>query len=232
MKCAINARLLSAAKLTRQDAIFADIGTDHAYLPLFLLQTGRIKSAFCADINEGPLASARQNAEERGLENKIEFLLTDGAAALSGRGITDYAICGMGGELICEIIDRAPHLMESGVNLILQPMSKQKTLRSYLLSHGFEIKAESYSYDAGKYYVCLLATYSGKVRQMSEIEAELGAEGAEYFGDGERVGYLKAILAARLRAYNGKIKAGRSEIPEEELIRGITDLLHSLEGRK
>ena len=97
MKSAINARLLSAAELTRQDATFADIGTDHAYLPLFLLDEGRIKYAYCCDINEGPLDSARRNAEERGRLDKCEFILTDGAAVLSGKGITDYAICGMGG---------------------------------------------------------------------------------------------------------------------------------------
>ena len=60
---AINARLASAAELTRQNAIFADIGTDHAYLPLFLLEEGRIEYAYCSDINEGPLASAESKAK-------------------------------------------------------------------------------------------------------------------------------------------------------------------------
>ena len=104
-----NARLASAAELVRQNAIFADIGTDHAYLPLFLLESGRINFAYCSDINEGPLASARKNAEERGMVDKMDFILTDGATVLRDRGITDYAICGMGGELIADIIHRAPN---------------------------------------------------------------------------------------------------------------------------
>ncbi|MBR4835801.1 MAG: SAM-dependent methyltransferase, partial [Clostridia bacterium] len=119
-----NARLASAAELVRQNAIFADIGTDHAYLPLFLLESGRISFAYCSDINEGPLASARKNAEERGMVDKMDFILTDGATVLRDREITDYAICGMGGELIADIIHRAPHLYDGGVNLILQPMSR------------------------------------------------------------------------------------------------------------
>ena len=155
MRSALNARLLSAAELTRQGACLADIGTDHAYLPLFLLSEGRISFAYATDINEGPLSSARKNAEEYAFADKMEFILTDGAAALRGKGITDYTICGMGGELIRDIIDRAEHLKDAGVNLILQPMSRQEKLREYLASHGFRIVKESYSYDAGKY--CLYA---------------------------------------------------------------------------
>lgn len=231
MKCALNARLLSAAELTRQDATFADIGTDHAYLPLFLLEGGRIKNAFCSDINEGPLASARRNALERGLIDKIEFILTDGAATLDGRGITDYAICGMGGELIADIISRAPHLMDGRINLILQPMSRQAHLRSFLAKSGFEVKCESYSFDAGKYYVCLLATYTGVSRDIDGIEAELGSPAAAYLGNEQRIGYLQAILKARKRACEGKRLGGVASPDEEKLIYALESLLSTLEGR-
>ena len=227
-KSAINARLLSAAELTRQDATFADIGTDHAYLPLFLLESGRIKSAVCSDINEGPLASAKKNAEERGMMDKMSFILTDGATVLSGLGVTDYAICGMGGELIADIIERAPQLKDSSINLILQPMSRQSVLRKYLAQAGFEIKVESYSYDAGKYYVCLLATYTGKPYEMDEVSAELGTPGAEYRNDTAREGYVKTLLAARLRASEGKRLGGVTEIPETQVISAAEELLKNL----
>ena len=207
-KSALNARLLSAAELTRQDATFADIGTDHAYLPLFLLDEGRIKYAYCCDINEGPLNSARRNAEERGRADEMSFVLTDGAAILSGRGITDYAICGMGGELIADILDRAPHLRDGGVNLILQPMTRQEKLRAYLAANGYSVLCESYSFDAGKHYVCLLATYTGKCREISELESIVGSPDSQYRGDNSRTAYLKAKLASLERAYNGKVEAG------------------------
>ena len=132
IKSALNARLLSAAEMVRQDAIFADVGTDHAYLPLFLLEEGRIKRAFCSDINKGPLDSARRTAAERGLEDKITFVLADGATALRDKNITDYAICGMGGELIAKIIEDSPHLYDTDVHLIIQPMSRQAILRKFL----------------------------------------------------------------------------------------------------
>lgn len=222
---AINARLAVAAEMTRQNAIFADIGTDHAYLPLFLLSRGVIDFAYCSDINEGPLASARRNAEERGYTDKMEFILTDGAAALSGKGITDYAICGMGGELICDIISKAPQLYDGGVNLILQPMSRQATLRKFLAAEGFEVKCEGYSYDAGKYYVCLLATYTGIKREIDEIEAELGSPDAVYKNNEARQGYLTTLLNARRRAMKGKIRGGMENPPERQIVCEIEKVL-------
>ena len=222
---ALNARLLCAAELTRQDATFADIGTDHAYLPLFLLESGKIKFAYCCDINEGPLASARKNAEERGRLSETEFILTDGAAVLSGKGITDYAICGMGGELIADIIERAPHLKDPSVNLILQPMTKQEKLREYLASAGFKITRESYSLDAGKYYVCLSAVCDGKCREISPLEALAGSSESTYSGAEYRRKYLENKLSSLVRAVDGKKDAGIDCADDEELIASLKDLI-------
>ena len=232
MKGAINARLLTAAELTRQKAIFADIGTDHGYLPLFLLDEGRIEYAYCCDINEGPLASARKNAAERGRLDKCEFILTDGAAVLSGRGITDYAICGMGGELIADIIDRAPHLRDVAVNLILQPMSRQEKLRRYLYSAGFRIISESYSIDAGKRYVCMLATFDGKSREISDLEATAGTADVEFIGRDHRIAYLKAKLNSLERAYAGRSESGMSSDADERLIAELKELILHIEEEK
>ncbi len=229
MGSALNARLLSAAELTRQGAVLADIGTDHAYLPLFLLSEGRISYAFATDVNKGPLASARANAEEYGLTEKMSFILTDGATALSGKGITDYTICGMGGELIADIVDRAPHLNDASINLILQPMSRQEKLRAYLLSHGFEIICESYSYDAGKYYVCLQATYTGKCREISEIEAHIGAKNAKIVNKDCQISYLETKIASMKRALDGKISAGKYNADEAKIIEEISEYIKTLQ---
>ena len=228
IKSALNARLLSAAELVRQNATLADIGTDHAYLPLFLLDCGKINSAYCCDINEGPLAAARRNAEERGRLSDTDFILTDGAAVLSGKGITDYAICGMGGELIADIIDRAPHLKDENVNLILQPMTKQEKLRAYLASSGFKITHESYSFDAGKYYVCLGATYCGECREITPLEAIAGAKDAIYSNPQCRVKYLEARLRSLERAYNGKSESGNQTLADKELIDELTDYIKNI----
>lgn len=224
----LNDRLLSAASLVRQGAVFADIGTDHAYLPIFLLSEGRIGRAVATDINAGPLSSAERNVAEAGYTHLVEFRLTDGAASLADLGITDYAICGMGGELIAEIISHAPHLFDKNIRLILQPMSRQDVLRRYLVANGFDIKREIYSSDAGKYYTCILAEYTGIQLEISDREAVLGLDSTEHTGDG-RYGYLMTRLSSLRRAADGKIRGGDQSPAELDLIREIEKRISDFE---
>ncbi len=228
MKCALNARLLSAAELIRQNVILADIGTDHGYLPIFLLEQGRISHAFCCDINEGPLNSARRNAEEAGFTDRMSFVLTDGAAVLSGRGISDYAICGMGGELIADIISRAEQLRDPAVRLILQPMTRQEKLREYLASEGFKVLSESYSFDAGKHYVCLLAVYDGRAREITPLEAVTGFSDSDFSGRECRIKYLENKLRSLERAAEGKRQSGADVDADRELTAALKDYINTL----
>ena len=223
----LDARLMSAAELVRQGAVFADIGTDHAYLPIFLLESGRIERAVLSDVNRGPLDSALRNATEHGLADRVELVLTDGAAALSGRGITDYAVCGMGGELIARIILDAPHLKERGVHLILQPMSRQAVLRRELARLGFAPIAEKYSYADGKYYVCMLYEYNGEPHEMDGISAELGLlPGA---ADREAcLGYLCAKLSSAERARDGILSGGGDAAHERALCDALAERIQYL----
>ncbi len=171
---ALDARLASAAEYVRQGAVFADIGTDHAHLPIFLLQTGKISAAVAADIARGPLLRAEENAKKHNLYEKITFRLTDGLTGLSSLGITDIAVCGMGGEMISMILEREPFVKNEKIRLILQPMSKQDTLRRYLAKNGFLIISETLSRAAGRVYSCICAEYSGKPYEMTEAEYLVG----------------------------------------------------------
>ena len=216
---------MSAVGFVRQGAVFADIGTDHAYLPLFLLSEGRIERAVLADINEGPLESARRNAEATPYADKVELCLTDGAAALQGKGITDYAICGMGGELIAEIIERAPHLRDESLNLILQPMSRQSVLRRYLASRGFSITAECYSEDSGKLYVCMQVKFVGERREISDAEAEFGWKTTEIVNKNLQMEYIKQKKQSLTRAAYGKRLGGEDTSAEEALIAAAEELI-------
>ena len=224
MHSAINARLLCAAEFTRQNATFADIGTDHAYLPLFLLDLGRIKYAYCCDINEGPLASARRNAEERGRLDRTEFILTDGATALAGKGISDYAICGMGGELIADIIEGAPFLRSADLHLILQPMTKQDVLRRYLASRGFKISREKYTVEGRHNYVTMLAEYVGEPYEISDLEAEIGLPPYLLSENPERLSYVLEKTRALEKVVRGKELGGKDVSLDKELLNIMKNL--------
>ncbi len=222
---ALTPRIRSAAELVRQDAVFADVGTDHAYLPIFLLTEGRVRFAYCSDINEGPLASARRNAEAAGVCSRVEFLLTDGAVALSGKGVSDLAICGMGGELIADIIERAEWTRQGGVNLILGPMSKQAHLRKYLYSQGYTVLEEKYTTDAGKHYLTLLVTYTGESREITDTESEIGllSEGGTLTSPARE--YLRARVASYEKTVRGKELSGSEAAHEREVLIALKALL-------
>lgn len=227
----LDARLSSVSALVRQDATLADIGTDHAYLPIFLLRTGRISRAILTDINEGPLAAAKEHATDAGVLDRVEFILTDGAAATRGMGATDYTICGMGGELIADIISRADHLRDPEVRLILQPMTRHATLREYLLTSGFDILSESYSYAEGKYYLTILAVYSGECRTLDPITAEIGVC-AHPCNINAYLGYLNAKRERLLHILSAKGHGGHDVEAENSLLGAIEERIAYIERTK
>lgn len=208
-------RLKTCASLVREGSVLADVGTDHAYLPIYLLSEGRIERAVLSDINEGPLLKAKENVLANGYEEKVSLVLCDGAYALSECGATDYSICGMGGELIASIISSAPHLMDKKIRLILQPMSKQETLRAFLYDNGFSILAERYSFDEGKYYVSILAEYCGVKETYTAFDAYFG----KAFVCDENADVMTEYMRVRKRVLEGIIngkREGNADCSEEE----------------
>lgn len=223
-------RLLSVAEEVRQDAIVADIGTDHAYLPIFLLERGRVRFAYLTDINEGPLERARANADAAGLSDKVDCILTDGIASLSNLPITDFCICGMGGELIADIISKAPFAKREGLKFILQPMSREGALRRFLYAEGFIIEREIYSLDAGKYYVAFSAKHRGEPKTLSIIEAECGLENTEIINSDCYIGYIKKKISSCERIISGKRLAGADTADEESVLSHLSEKLSALGG--
>ena len=228
MKASINKRLLVCSELVRDGAVLADVGTDHAYLPIYLLEKGIIDRAISSDINQGPLNKARENVERAGFIHKVELHLCNGAAELSGTGATDYAICGMGGELIAEIIEHAPHLKQSSINLILQPMSKSEALREYLYSNGFEIVKERYVTDTGKHYVCILAHFTGVNTQYTECDLYFGKEAVFNAAIGEALfEYMNSKLESLKRTIEGKRAGGLDALREQHLALALENRMKS-----
>ena len=115
-------RLLAVAACVPKGAYLADVGTDHAYLPIYLAEQGKLSGAVASDIHKGPLESAKKNISENGFSSLIATVLTDGLQGLEIYPVTDIAIAGMGGLMIAGILEKAAFLRERRPRLILQPM--------------------------------------------------------------------------------------------------------------
>ena len=154
-------RLQTVAEMLRTYAPFrclADIGSDHAYLAVYVMKEGIASLSVSSDINEGPLTRGRATAEKYGV--KPDFVLSDGFDKLGDYDFDGACICGMGGELIADILHRfGPH---PKCRLFLQPMTAQDDLRRFLWENGYEISEERFTCEREKPYGVICAVYTGK----------------------------------------------------------------------
>ncbi|MDR2615724.1 MAG: class I SAM-dependent methyltransferase [Oscillospiraceae bacterium] len=130
-------RLAEIASRVPFGARVLDVGCDHGFVPIHLASSGAVGAVFASDIRPGPLDSARRNAEERGVADKIRFFLADGVPPEVAGLIDTVIISGMGGETIAGILERAPETLGTGVFFILQPQTKREALLSYLTNNAF-----------------------------------------------------------------------------------------------
>ncbi|MBE6806925.1 MAG: SAM-dependent methyltransferase [Ruminococcaceae bacterium] len=156
----LDKRLSAVAALVRPGSRLADIGTDHAYLPVHLVQAGVCPSAIASDIGAGPLEAARHTVTENGLSSEIALRLGDGLATVKSVEVEDIAIAGMGGETIAAILEAAPWVKNSRLRLILQPMTRAEDLRRWLLQNGFSVMEEHLIVDGRHLYPVLAAEYT------------------------------------------------------------------------
>ena len=200
-------RLRSAVPYLKKGGRVADVGTDHAYLPIYLVQEGIVSRAIACDINQGPIESARRNIAAAGLAGRIETLCTDGLCGVENFAPDDVMIFGMGGELIARILSDAPWVKDAKIGLILQPMTRASVLRGWLLENGFDILGESITFE-DKYYQTIHARYDGVVRSYDERELLLGRlniEARPPLFDGflrHEIKVLDAIIAGKSRGKN------------------------------
>lgn len=153
----LSKRLSAVAALITADGTLADIGTDHAYLPIFLVKEKRITHAIAMDVNPGPLERARGHIAQYGLEAVIETRLSDGLAALQPGEADSIAIAGMGGALMTRILEEGKEKLRGVRELILQPQSEIWLVRGWLDRNGWEIVREDMVCEDGKYYPMMRA---------------------------------------------------------------------------
>lgn len=156
----LSQRLSLIADCVPFGAHVADIGTDHAYLPIYLLENGLIGRAIACDIGEKPLEFAKKNIKAAAIDG-IELRLSDGFAAIQKNDIDCAIIAGMGGEVIAGIIERCEWIKSSRYTLILQPTTSPEKLRQFLCDNGFSVAAEVACSENGKLYSVMTVHFSG-----------------------------------------------------------------------
>lgn len=218
----LSKRLTAAAELCREGSFIADVGTDHAYLPIYLAQKGRIRGGVVSDINKGPIDRAQAHIAEHGLSDILSPKLCDGISSLSSYKPEDVFILGMGGELIARIISDAPFLKDARIRLILQPMTHPELLRRYLAENGFTIKEERLVKEE-KIYQIMLAEYSGAVEEYTELELMFGKQNIAEHSPLllELLDHTKRVLSERIK---GKRLASADTSEEDDLIREMEKL--------
>ncbi len=197
----LDRRLQAVAALVRPGSRLADIGTDHAYLPVALVQAGVCPSAIASDIGAGPLEVARQSVTAAGLTETIALRLGDGLATVTPGEVEDIAIAGMGGETIAAILQATPWVKDSKLRLILQPMTRAEDLRRWLLQKGFTVLEEHLVEDGRHLYPVLAAVYTGQA-----CDEELPVY-AGFFAQGEGRPYRR-MMAGHLRRRAAGLQRG------------------------
>ena len=221
----ISKRLELVASFVPQGSILLDVGSDHAYLPIELVERGQIEAAIAGEVVDGPYQSAVKNVEAHGLEEKIQVRLANGLAAFEEEDqVSVITIAGMGGRLIATILGEGLDKLASVERLILQPNNREDDLRLWLQEHGFQIVAESILEEAGKFYE-ILVVEAGEMH-LSASDLRFGP-----FLSKE----VSPVFVQKWQKEASKLEFALSQIPEKNLaerqvlahkIQAIKEVLH------
>lgn len=222
----ISKRLELVASFVPRGAILLDVGSDHAYLPIELVERGQIKSAIAGEVVEGPYQSAVKNVESHGLKEKIQVRLANGLAAFEEADqVSVITIAGMGGRLITRILEEGLDKLANVERLILQPNNREDDLRIWLQDHGFEIVAENILEEAGKFYE-ILVVEAGQMK-LSASDVRFGS-----FLSKE----VSPVFVQKWQKEVEKLEFALGQIPEKNLeerqvlvdkIQAIKEVLHA-----
>lgn len=168
----LSKRLETITKYVPKNSITADIGTDHGYIPVYLIKNGISKRVIGSDISPGSLEKIRDYVIETDTQNEIDIRLGDGIQVLKPYEVDTVVIAGMGGILMTDILEENRKLRDSFVRYVLQPMVGVKELREYLYNNGFKIVAEDLLFEEEKYYEVIVVE-KGLERKMEAIDFDI-----------------------------------------------------------
>ncbi len=167
----LTSRLQCVADCVKKCRLLADIGTDHAYIPIYTVEKGIAESAIACDVVKGPLKIATDNIKSHGLEEKITPILANGLKAADNADV--IVIAGMGGKLICTILENSPEVAKKADYMVIQPMTCSYELRKYLHENGFSITEEKLAREEDKIYN-IMVVKKGDEKYTDEFHYHIG----------------------------------------------------------
>lgn len=219
-----SSRIQKLWELAGNCRVLGDVGTDHALVPIYMIENGMCEKAIASDINKGPLRKASDNIRRTGLRARIDLRLGEGLRPYSPGECDVYVIAGMGGTMIADILARTPEVACTTEKIILQPNTCRADLRKYLNENGYEILDENCAAEKKHIYVFMTVQYTGAApKDLSDIDLEMGSilqdkpEGVVYFRALYEKMYRK--LVGLEHSYN---------VPAEE-IQAVRNLMSFLE---
>ena len=216
----LSKRLQAVADLDSEGLVVADVGTDHGYIPIYLIETKKSPKAFAMDVNKGPLLRAKEHIAEHGLETCIETRLSDGVRALQKGECDCVVVAGMGGALTIKIMEEGKDIFRNLKEFVLQPQSELQKVRAYLCENAYFIVEENMVLDDGKFYP-MFRVINGQSEEYHAIELCYGKLLLEQknavlktFLQKEKA--VKELILSNLeQSFGEHIEARRKEIQEE-----------------
>ena len=216
----LSKRLQAVADLVSEGLVVADVGTDHGYIPIYLIETKKSPKAFAMDVNKGPLLRAKEHIAEHGLETRIETRLSDGVRALKKDECDCVVVAGMGGALTIKIMEEGKDIFRSLKEFVLQPQSELQKVRAYLCENAYFIVEENMVLDDGKFYP-MFRVINGQSEEYHAIELCYGKllleqKNAVLKNFLEKEKAVKELILSNLeQSFGEHIETRRKEIQEE-----------------
>lgn len=219
-------RMRAIADFVREGATVCDVGTDHAFIPVELLLSGKCKGAVITDISAPSLEKGVTNVKKNGLRDKVKSFCANGTLGAELDGVTDVIIAGMGGELIAAILSQDPRLKNEELRFILQPMSRAEELRIFLAENGFETETEIKVESEGRVYAILCVKYTSKAFATDTRYILLGATpNAKNASD---IRYAEKLLRVLQIKKDGIAMSAKSDIDTSDIDEKIKCIIEFL----
>lgn len=208
------------ASFIKKNEKIADIGTDHAYLPAFLITSGICNEAIASDVVTGPLENAKKIIKKENLEEKIKLFLSNGLDEYQKDDADVFIFAGMGGTLITELLEKTDWIKDEHIRFVFQPMSHCEDIIKFLCDNGFEIEEQKACLDNGKYYTAFSARYTGNISKHNKSFYYIGLLTKNITDESKE--YIKKQYNKLKKKYDA-LKNNNKEFNKQEELKEILD---------